>query len=154
MQISECGIKLIKAWEGLLDGDPSTVELEPYLDAAGFLTIGWGHLVKEDEDFSDGITYYQADALLREDIIVAEKAVNKHVTRKLTQAQFDALVSFVFNVGETAFRKSTLLQWINANDRDLRVPQQFMRWVHSRGKPFRGLARRRVAESEMWLDGC
>lgn len=152
--ISEAGISLIKAWEGLVDGDPSTVMIDMYLDPIGKPTIGWGHLIKPGEDFSDGITIFGANNLLRKDVRGFERAVTKRVKRQITQQQFDALVSFTFNVGVTAFEKSTLLQWVNANDRDLKIPQQFTRWVNAGGKPFKGLSLRRLAESEMWVRGC
>lgn len=154
MRLSEDGINLIKAWEGLVDGDPTTVLIDVYLDPVGLPTIGWGHLIKPGEDFSDGITEIGANNLLRKDVKSFEKAVFKRLNRPVTQEQFDALVSFTFNVGVTAFEKSTLLQWVNANDRDLKVPQQFTRWVNASGKPFKGLALRRLDESEMWVRGC
>jgi lysozyme len=154
MKISEDGINLIKAWEGLVDGDPTTVLIDMYLDPVGLPTIGWGHLIKSGEDFSGGITEVGASNLLRKDVQRFEKAVTKRLKRTVTQEQFDALVSFTFNVGVTAFEKSTLRQWVNANDRDLKIPQQFTRWVNAGGKPFRGLALRRLAESEMWIRGC
>lgn len=154
MHISEDGIKLIKAWEGLVDGDPTTVLIDMYLDPVGLPTIGWGHLIKEGEDFNGGITEIGANNLLRKDVKRFEKAVFKRLDRSVTQEQFDALVSFTFNVGVRAFERSTLRVWVNANDRDLKIPQQFTRWVNAGGKPFKGLSLRRLAESEMWIRGC
>jgi len=150
MKTSAIGLALINSWEGLEDGDPTTANLEPYLDAAGLPTIGWGHLVKDGEDFTGGITIEQAEELLAHDVTWAEGAVNRQVTVKLNQHQFDALVSFVFNVGAGAFDQSTLLAWLNqARMHD--IPQQLTRWNRSGGKSLLGLARRRVAESDLFL---
>lgn len=153
--VSEDGINLIKAWEGIVDGDPSTVLLEPYLDPIGLPTIGWGHLVKANEDFGDGISLEDADRLLRFDAAHMANAVRSSISRTdLSQKQFDSLVSFSFNVGHQNFKTSTLLLWVNAGDRDLKIPQQFTKWVNAGGRPFKGLARRRLAEASMWIEGC
>ncbi len=144
------GINLIKAWEGIEDGDPTTVKLDPYLDPVGYPTIGWGHLIQDHEDFSGGITPEEAEELLRKDVKWAEQAISKNVDRAINQNQFDSLVCFVYNIGARAFIQSTLLEWLNKgryND----IPQQFTRWNRAKGKSFLGLARRRVAESELFL---
>ena len=150
MQISAGGLALIKSWEGLEDGDPTTSNLDPYLDASFFPTIGWGHLIKEGEDFSGGITIERAEELLAQDVHWAEGVVNRKVTVKLNQHQFDAIVSFVFNVGAGAFDQSTLLGWLNAA-RMHDIPQQLTRWNRSGGRSLLGLARRRVAEAALFL---
>ena len=105
MKISEKGISLIKIGEGL--------SLEPYHDAAGHITIGYGHKILPHESFTK-INQAQAEGILKQDLSFAEKAVNSHVKNPLTQNEYDALVSFVFNVGETNFKNSTLLSALNS----------------------------------------
>ncbi len=150
MKISAIGLALIKAWEGLEDGDPTTVNLDPYLDAAGLQTIGWGHLIKEGEDFAGGVTIERAEEVLLEDVKWAERAVNHMARVHLNQHQFDALVSWTFNCGTGALSQSTLLVWLN-NARMHDIPQQLCRWNKAGGRSLLGLARRRVAESELFL---
>ncbi len=91
-EISDAGLELIKRSEGFRD--------RQYLDAAGFPTIGYGHLVEADESFPGGVTEAQAETLLAGDVNEAEQAVRRLVRVALTQGQFDALVDFVFNLGE------------------------------------------------------
>ena len=156
MTTSDKGIALIKRLEGC-----STVA---YRDVAGFLTIGVGHLLAKSESASgkilidgkyvrwaDGLTPKQCEDLLRADLVPAESAVNRLVRPDihLEQHQYDALVSFAFNVGESAFRDSTLLKRLNASQHD-QVPAQLMRWVHAGGKEVTGLKNRRVFECKMF----
>ena len=144
MKTSRQGLEFIAAWEG--------VELEIYLDAAGYPTIGVGHLIVDGEDFSDGLTHEEAMALFAEDIAIYENAVNRHTQVLLTQHQFDALVSFTFNLGEGNFSRSTLLRRVNAkmfHD----VPYQLSRWNRAGGIVLRGLVRRRKAEGRLFADG-
>ena len=148
--IGAAGLEIIKKWEGLEDGDPSTVNLDPYLDAAGLPTIGWGHLIKDGEDFTGGITIQQAEDLLRQDVKIAERAVNNLVHVHLNQNQFDAICSWTFNCGTGALSQSTLLVWLNAA-RMHDVPQQLTRWNKAGGRSLLGLARRRVDESALFL---
>lgn len=159
MRTSQAGRDLVKAWEGIEDGDPTTVNLDPYLDIAGRWTIGWGHLILGHEDFSTGITTEQAEALLTEDLHEAEAAVNRLVRVPLSQPQFDALVSFTFNLGVRALQASTLLLWLNEG-RYLDAPQQITRWNKAADPAtgnkvsVLGLTRRRIAECDMFLRGC
>jgi lysozyme len=145
MKISQNGINLIKRFEGC--------ELQPYKDAADLWTVGIGHLIKDGEweKFKNGITKQQAEDLLRKDLNWAEKAVNKYIKVDINQNQFDALVSFVFNLGAKNFFDSTLLKWINEPKDVSEIPKQFVRWNRAAGKPLLGLARRRVAEAELYL---
>lgn len=89
-------------------------------------------------------------ALLRADLGTAEAAVNRLVTVPLTQNQFDALVSLVFNIGEGNFSKSTLLRRLNAGEREA-AAGQFGRWNKSKGVELAGLTKRRAAERELFL---
>jgi lysozyme len=132
----------IKLWEGL--------RLTAYRDSGGTLTIGYGHIA----DVRDGmrITERDAEEFLRRDLSQAEAAVNSAVTVPLTDPQFGALVSFVFNVGVSAFRRSTLLRKLNGGDYDA-VPAELMRWTKARGRQVPGLVTRRNAEIGLWAKG-
>ena len=120
MQTSQNGIDLIKQFEGL--------RLEAYQCAAGVWTIGWGHTngVKK----GDKITLAQAEDFLRSDLEKFENAINNLVKTELNQNQFDALVSFVFNIGINAFKQSTMLKFINNGHFPL-AAGQFDRWIKS-----------------------
>lgn len=141
MKISDKGLDLIREYEGF-----SPV---PYQDAAKYWTIGWGHLIKKDEKF-DRITQEQGKELLKKDLEPVENTINYYTEVKLNQNQFDALCVFVYNIGTSAFIRSTLLKWLNDN-RFNDIPQQFTRWNKASGRTLLGLARRRVAESQLFL---
>lgn len=141
-RVSPEGIALIKQWEGL--------RLRAYQCSAGVWTIGYGHTGNVRAGME--ITEEGADALLVSDIAKFERAVAQAVEVPLTQHQFDALVSFVFNVGEGAFKGSTLLRKLNAVQYDA-VPAELMRWVHAGGKRVQGLVNRRAAEAGLWARG-
>jgi lysozyme len=104
MKTSQDGINLIKQHESL--------QLKPYLCPAKEWTIGYGHVIKDGEHFKE-ITIEQAEELLRQDLVIAENCINSSLKAPITQNEFDALVSLSFNIGITAFRKSTLLALIN-----------------------------------------
>ena len=120
-----------------------------YKDSAGYPTIGVGHLIRKGEDFSAGLTTEQAQDLLQKDLVRFEAVVNEKVTVPLTQNQYDALVSFAFNVGDGAFRQSTLLKRLNAGDYTA-VPDQLMRWTKAGGKTSDGLIVHRRNEVKLW----
>lgn len=140
MKVSNNGINLVKRFEGL--------ELKAYRDSVGILTIGYGHT--HAVKVGDVITDEQADIFLREDLQVAELTVNTNVKVKLTQGQFDALVSFVFNLGSGNFVKSTLIKKLNAGDY-AGATDEFGKWVNAGGKKLSGLVKRRAAEREVFL---
>tara|TARA_B100000378_G_scaffold140014_1_gene113228 strand:- start:409 stop:861 length:453 start_codon:yes stop_codon:yes gene_type:complete len=139
--ITQNGIDLIKRFEGF----SRTV----YFCPAGYPTIGYGHVVKPHEDFSVGIDEAQAEELLRQDAVIAERAVLRLIRVPLTDGQFDALVSFTYNLGGGALQRSTLRRKINREEH-AEVPEQFMRWVWAGGRKLKGLVRRREAESELY----
>jgi lysozyme len=154
MKISEKGKKLLAKWEGF--------ETQVYKDSAGLPTIGVGHLLTQDERssgkiiingqtvrYSNGITKQQVYDLLDQDLNRFEDVVNQRVTVPLEQSQFDALVSFSFNVGVGAFKNSTLLKRLNAGGY-AEVPNQLGRWVHSGGRVVQGLINRREHEIQLW----
>lgn len=124
---------------------------QAYRDTGGVLTIGFGHAIKPSEVHlrTAVITRDEAVALLHEDTKAAERAVNEHVTIPLSQGQFDALVSFVFNVGERQFRQSTLLRVLNKG-RCCAVPDELRRWTRDNGRVVMGLVRRREAEIALY----
>lgn len=139
MNISDNGLAFIKSYEGL--------RLKAYQDSVGIWTIGYGHTngVKE----GDVITEEQATEFLRDDVGFAEQCIAMSVDVPLTQNEYDALVSFVFNVGCGAFRKSTLLTRLKAGDYDA-CATEFLRWSKAGGKEVAGLARRRLGESRLF----
>jgi GH24 family phage-related lysozyme (muramidase) len=137
---SKTGLDLIKQFEGF---SPTV-----YICPAGYPTIGYGHVVKmqEREKFSNGITAEQAEALLLQDVQTAEYAVLRLITVPLTDGQFDALVSFTFNLGAGVLQRSTLRRKVNRGDHAA-VPAEFRKWVWAGGRKLEGLVRRREAEA-------
>lgn len=145
MNISKTGLDLIKQFEGL--------RLTAYDDGVGVWTIGYGTIkypngtrVKR----GNKITQAQADEYMANDVSVFERAVNRLVKVPLTQNQYDALVSFTYNLGETNLSTSTLLRKLNAKDYK-GAAEQFERWNKAGGKVMKGLTRRRIAEKELFL---
>lgn len=143
MKASEDAYNLITAFEGF-----SSV---PYLCPSGKLTIGWGHVIRDGEKFSIPLSDYEATLLLEKDVEKAEKAVNRLITIPLEQHEFDALVSFTFNVGVLALQRSTLRQKLNRDEDREEVADEFLRWVYAGGRKLRGLVRRRMAERNLFL---
>ena len=140
MIISSKGLNLIKHWEGYRSN--------AYKCPAGVWTIGYGHTKGVYE--GQKITSYEADIMLKEDLAVFEGAVSRFVKVNLTQGQFDALVSFAFNVGVSAFQNSTLLRLLNKGDYD-GAAGQFQRWVKAGKQTLPGLVRRRESERKVFL---
>jgi lysozyme len=148
-EISIEGLKLIKKFEAFKG--------KPYYCPAGKLTVGYGHVIKEGEKF-DKLDKNQAEQLLREDAGIAENIVEKYVRVDLSQGQYDALCSFVFNVGEERFRKSTLLKRLNREDYE-GAAKAFSNWVYAKEitekgeikvKKLKGLEKRRRAEEALF----
>lgn len=143
MNISDNGLTLIKSHEGLrltAYPDPGT-GAEPW-------TIGYGHTkgVKP----GDVITDAEATEFLRQDIAWVEDCVNENVAVSMTQNQFDALCSFVFNLGCSQFRSSTLLRLFNEGNA-VAAAQQFARWNKAAGNVMAGLTRRRQDERDLFV---
>lgn len=141
MQTSQKGIDLIKQFEGL--------SLKVYDDAVGLKTIGYGHLIKKGEVFTT-LTQKEAEDLLAKDLKQFEVGVSTSVKVALTQNQFDALVSFAFNLGMSNLNSSTLLKKLNAGD-ITGASNEFVRWNKAGNKVLAGLTRRRMAEKELFL---
>jgi GH24 family phage-related lysozyme (muramidase) len=145
MQISKTGIEPIKHFEGL--------ELKAYQDSVGVWTIGYGWTQPVDgKKVGPGMVIDQvtADRLLKCGVVQYEQGVNHLVKVKITQSQFDALVSFVYNLGLRSLSTSTLLQKLNAGDKQ-GAADQFGRWVNAGGVKMNGLVKRHAAEREMFL---
>lgn len=140
MKISERGLAFIKTHEGC--------RLEAYQDSVGVWTIGYGHIIGVKA--GDTCTQEQAEAWLAEDVAsISEKCVNWVVKVPLTQAEFDALCSFSFNLGCSALRNSTLLKKLNASDYD-GASAEFKKWDRAGGKQIAGLTKRRADEAELF----
>ncbi len=140
MEASEMLVEKLKEMEGL--------RLEAYLDPAGVPTIGYGHT--RGVRMGDRISRYWAEDLLRRDLRVAEDGVNALGVAK-TQGQFDALVSFVFNLGIERLEQSTLLRRIRDGDSRKAITAEWMRWVYADGKRLKGLEKRRAWEVERFF---
>jgi lysozyme len=140
MKTNEAGIEIIKHFEGF-----SPI---PYLCPAGYNTIGYGHLIKQDEVF-ESITLTEAEELLRKDLSHAEYWVKKLITHELNENQFSALASFTFNLGSGALQASTLRIKLNRDGVE-GLENEFLKWVYAGGRKLRGLLNRRIAEAELF----
>lgn len=144
MKTSKSGADLIKKFEGL--------KKESYLCPAGVPTIGYGTTKIDGKPVPMGmkITEEQADKFLQSDLVVFENAIKNNVSVKINQNQFDALISFIYNVGIGNFSNSTLLKLLNKN-KFSEAADQFLRWTKSKGKELPGLIKRREAERQLFL---
>lgn len=141
------GIELIKSFEGFRS--------KPYWDAVKVATIGYGAT-----HYGNGvrvritdkpISECEATTLLSEMLGQYENFVNTLVKREINQNQYDALVSFTYNLGGGALASSTLLKKVNANPCDPSIENEFLRWVKAGGKVLKGLERRRQSESDLYF---
>ena len=139
--ITTTSLSLIQHFEGF----SATI----YRCPAGLATIGYGHVVHADEDFTDSITTDIAEVLLRQDVTVAEEAVLRLIHVPLANGQFDALVSFTYNLGQGALQRSTLRRKVNRQEHQA-APAELMRWVWAGGRKLPGLVRRRAAEARLY----
>lgn len=139
MKPSQTCVELVKKFEGFRD--------TAYLCPAGVWTIGYG--TTENVCQGDMITKQEAQDALMDDLIEASDAIDKLVTVPLTQEQYDALTSFIYNAGRDAFRKSTMLRLLNTGDYE-GAAEQFPRWNKAGGRVLAGLARRREAERQVF----
>ena len=161
--LNDAGLNLIKSYEGIEDGDPQTVNVDPYRDPIGIWTIGWGHAIRVGgaylrgkqnrkaafDLYPGGITLQQAETLLRGDVLDACRDVESLVEVPLTDNQFAALVSFTFNLGRGNLARSTLLRKLNEKDY-AGAAAEFPRWNKAGGKVLGGLVERRAAESSLF----
>ena len=140
MKASVDAYELIKQFEGL--------RLKAYLCPAGIWTIGYGHTSGVSPN--SFITIQEADEYLHRDVATIEMQLNK-LNLILRQCQWDAIVSFVFNVGIGNFKASTLLAKIRTNPDDNSIMDEFLRWVYANGKVMKGLQKRRLAEMKLYF---
>lgn len=140
MQISANGLNLIKHYEGLY--------LTTYVCPAGDLTIGYGH--RHDVQPDEHITEEQADQFLQEDLAVVYRVIEHDIKVPLSQNQFDALCSLIFNIGGAHFNRSTLLAKLNLKDY-VGAAKEFKRWDYVDGQIVVGLKDRRDAEYQLFM---
>ena len=140
MNISQKGLDLIKKYEGC--------KLYAYRCPAGVLTIGYGHT--KGVKAGQAITQAQAEQFLREDIRPLETLLND-MRLNFKQNQFDALISWIFNLGAANFKSSTMYKKIIAHADDLDITDQMVKWYNAAGRPLLGLKKRRVEEANMFL---
>jgi len=145
-KIDANGIKLITDWEGL--------KLKPYLCSANVPTIGYGSTRYENGNkvkLTDApITKERALELFKNTLHTYERDVDALVRDDINQNQFNALVSFAYNLGTTALRNSTLLKKVNLNPNDKTIANEFVKWVNAGGRRIQGLVNRRNAEVVMY----
>jgi lysozyme len=144
---SNKGIELIKGFEGFSS--------KPYLCPAKICTIGYGATFYQDGKkvtmADKPITEKQAIELLKYMLTRFEQYVDSYCVDSLTQNQFDALVSFCYNVGPANLKASTLLKKVNANPNDETIREEFKKWNKGGGKVLKGLTRRRQAEADLYF---
>jgi lysozyme len=140
------GISLIEQFEGF--------KSKMYKDAVGLPTIGYGTLIDTHEEQwlkTAIITKEQAEVLLRRELGTIDRQLNIMLQKTVTQNQFDALVSFCYNLGTGSLRSSTLLKKANKNPNDASIAAEFNKWINAGGKPLEGLKRRRAAEAALYF---
>ncbi len=146
MTTGKNGILIIEEFEGF--------RAKAYKDAVGLPTIGYGTLIDSAEEkhlLTETITKEQAEVLLRKELAMIEKKFTIMVTSKVNQNQYDALVSFAYNLGINNLKSSTLLKKVNANPADATIRVEFNKWTHAGGKVLEGLVRRRKAEGDLYF---
>ena len=139
-QITNVGLYLIKYFESF--------RATPYVCSSGYLTVGFGHVILKGEQFGE-LTEEDALTLLSQDVKVGERSVCTLINVPLEDYQYDALVSFTFNVGGGAMQRSTLRQKVNRQEH-YAVPDEFGRWIWGGGRRLAGLVKRRLAEANLY----
>jgi lysozyme len=154
MNINNFGLEFIEKMEGYCE--------KAYRDSAGFPTIGTGHKLTRSElssgkiwinkkpyNIEDGLPTEVGKLLLKQDLLGVERVINNEIKVLLNQNQYNALCSFIFNVGISAFKNSTLLKKLNDKNYSA-VPNEMKRWVYSGGRVISGLINRRKFEAALW----
>jgi lysozyme len=144
MRLSDKGLDIIKEHEGL--------RLEAYQDQAGVWTIGYGH-ANNGNGVSPSmvVTKQEAENLLRQDAMTAENAVNQQIAATLNQSQFDALVSWTFNLGSGNLWNSGLKREVNSDPSNAVIATEFKKWVYAGNRVSNGLVKRRKQESDLYF---
>ena len=153
MNFSDNGLRLLKQLEGSVKNnnkhvvydDKTGSPVKPNMPLPRGATIGYGHLIKQGEDFTNGIDEFRATELLRQDVAVAQRAVQNNIRVNLTQNQYDALVIFAYNIGTNNFANSTVVKCIN-NHIDRNLELVWKSWNKSGGIEMPGLINRRNKE--------
>jgi lysozyme len=144
--VGQKGISLIKRFEGF--------KAKPYICSGGAKTIGYGATYYPNGlrvTMSDKpITEAQASTMLMNMLGTYEKSVDSFCRDDINQNQFDALVSFAYNVGVNALKNSTLLKKVNKNPQDVTIRNEFLKWNKAAGKVLKGLTNRRMAEADLY----
>ena len=147
MKTSKDGLAIIKQYEGFRS--------KPYLCPAHVPTIGYGATYYPDGKkvtLNDPeVTEAYAEQILMKMLEYYEEGVNRYVQKKITQPQFDALVSFSYNLGLGALKSSTLLRKLNVNPSDPSIKTEFKKWVKANGRVLAGLVKRRGEEAELYF---
>ena len=147
MKINKDCLQLIAGFEGL--------SLKPYLCSAKKATIGYGNTYYKDGRkvtmLDKPITKDEAVTMLKDIVKTFGKEVNKLVTSPINQNQYNALVSFAYNVGITNLRNSTLLKLVNKDPNQLAISIEFLKWVNAGGQKIKGLENRRIKESQIYF---
>ena len=146
-KIGTKGLELIKSFEGL--------KLKPYLCPAKVPTVGYGSTFYENDKkvklTDPSITEQRASELLLDSLRGFERYVDSYCRDDINQNQFDALVSFCYNLGPANLKSSTLLKKANVNPNDPTIAQEFLKWNKAGGKALKGLTKRRQAESDLYF---
>lgn len=157
MKASENGIRIIKKFEGRA--------IKPYRDSVGYWTVGFGHLLYPEQlrlereqimsfalkpEDNRVFTEEEMEFLLRIDLLRFERAISKNIIVPLGQNQFDALISFIFNVGIGALQRSGLRMKLNRKEY-FDASLEFLKWNKAGGKVLNGLTTRRKIERELFL---
>ncbi len=146
-KIGTKGLDLIKSFEGL--------KLKPYLCPANVPTVGYGSTFYENDKkvklTDPSITEQRASELLLDSLKGFERYVDSYCRDDINQNQFDALVSFCYNLGPANLKSSTLLKKANVNPNDPTIAQEFLKWNKAGGKALKGLTKRRQAESNLYF---
>ena len=146
-KLSQKGLDLIKQFEGL--------SLTPYLCPANIVTIGYGNTYYPNGQkvklTDPAITQIVAESFLKHSLSTYEKAVDSFCRDDISQSQFDALVSFAYNLGTGALQKSTLIKKVNANPKDVTIADEFLKWNKANGRVLAGLTKRRQAEANLYF---
>jgi lysozyme len=140
-KVTQNCIDIIKHFEGFY--------AKPYVCPAGYLTIGWGHVILRNESFSE-INQEQAEDVLKMDVVKSEVSVCRLISVPLQDHHYDALVSFCFNLGGGALQRSTLRAKINRGEYE-EAAEEFPRWCYAKGKKLNGLVSRRLVEQRLFM---
>lgn len=143
---SKKGVELLKEFEDF--------RAAMYYDSAGLPTIGYGTLIDTPEEqiwMTEEITKEKAEELLLKDVSWAERDVNRFVKTELNQNQFDALVIFMYNIGSTQFRESSLLGFVNKDANHAMITYEWKKWIFSGGHKVDGLRNRRAKELALYF---